>query len=123
MVIDANVLAALFLERRPHVRYALAEEEWSAPRIWRSEFISTLRKYVKAGLLPVEGAAAAHVEAEAQLRLCPDPEPLHVLKLSLKSGCSTYDCEYVAAAQATGEPLMTFDKDILNAFPAIARRP
>ena len=37
-----------------------------------------------------------------------------VLELARRSGCSTYDCKYVALAAALGVRLVTFDKGSLH---------
>ena len=42
---------------------------------------------------------------------------LDVFKLSKDSGCSAYDCEFIALAKDLGIPLITSDKKILKAFP------
>ena len=47
----------------------------------------------------------------------------HVLKLAQISGLSAYDCEYVALAQDLNLNLVTSDRQILQAFPAIAISP
>jgi hypothetical protein len=52
-----------------------------------------------------------------------DPEPADVLELAARSGCSTYDCEYAAVARALGVPLVTADKQVLQAFPGTAVSP
>ena len=44
-----------------------------------------------------------------------------VLRLAASSGCSAYDCEFVAAAQQLDAPLVTADRDLLKAFPALTR--
>ena len=44
-----------------------------------------------------------------------------VLTLASSSRCSAYDCEFVAAAQQLGVPLVTEDRMILSAFPVEAR--
>ena len=43
-----------------------------------------------------------------------------VLKLAAASGLAAYDCEFVALAQRLGVPLVTTDKKLLSAFPAVA---
>jgi predicted nucleic acid-binding protein len=43
-----------------------------------------------------------------------------VLELAGESGCTAYDCEFVALAQELGVALVTTDKQVLKAFPKIA---
>lgn len=43
-----------------------------------------------------------------------------VLSLATSSGCSAYDCEYVALAQDLGVPLVTTDRALVKAFPGVA---
>ena len=44
-----------------------------------------------------------------------------VLQLVLSNCCSCYDCEFVAAAQQLGVPLVTADRALLVAFHAVAQ--
>ena len=44
-----------------------------------------------------------------------------MLQLATSSRCSAYDCEFVAAAQQLGVPLVNEDRAILAAFPHLAR--
>jgi hypothetical protein len=44
-----------------------------------------------------------------------------VLQLVASSRCSADDCEFVAAAQQLGVPLITADRALLEAFPGIAQ--
>jgi len=43
-----------------------------------------------------------------------------VLDLAIASGCSGYDCEFVALAQHLEVPMVTADQKVLRAFPTIA---
>jgi hypothetical protein len=44
-----------------------------------------------------------------------------VLQLVAFSRCSAYDCEFVAAAQQLQVPLITADRALIAAFPAVAQ--
>jgi predicted nucleic acid-binding protein len=57
-------------------------------------------------------------EAEAKLHgkeQAADSE--EIIDLAIKSGCSAYDCEYVALARKLGVRLVTKDARILKDFP------
>jgi predicted nucleic acid-binding protein len=43
-----------------------------------------------------------------------------VIQLAAASGCTAYDCEFVALAQNFALPLVTMDKQILRTFPQTA---
>ena len=43
-----------------------------------------------------------------------------VLELATRSGCTAYDCEFVAVAQDLGVDLVTADQQMLAAFPSTA---
>ena len=46
-------------------------------------------------------------------------DPLRIMNLRLAGGCSSYDCQFVAAAERIGAKLVTFDKEVVRAFPTI----
>jgi predicted nucleic acid-binding protein len=127
MVIDTNVLAARYLGtgdlRERVMREIGTSQSWFSPPIWRSEFNSVLMKYLRHRGLQLEAAICAHAEAESAITLLRQPDPEEVLPLALRSGCSTYDCEYVVSARNAGLPLFTFDKRVIKAFPGTAREP
>jgi predicted nucleic acid-binding protein len=45
------------------------------------------------------------------------------LRLGAESGCTAYDCQYVALARQLDVPLVTHDRDVLRAFPETAIHP
>ena len=127
IVADANLLAYLVVEGA-HTSgacdVARLDDTWVAPRLWRSELMSTLGGYVRSGESGVAGALKRFAVAELAIGDREfDPEPAEVLELAARSGCSTYDCEYVAVARALGVPLVTADKQVLRAFPGTAVSP
>ena len=44
-----------------------------------------------------------------------------VLRLAAQSGCTAYDCEFVALAQKLAVTLITMDRALLRAFPEMAQ--
>ena len=125
IVVDTNVVTYLPL---PGPKTAMAEAlldhqpQWAAPPLWRSEFRNVLTGYLRRDLLPLPRAVALMQEAEETLAVHDEPvSSEHVLHLVNRSSCSAYDCEFVAAAQQLGVPLITKDRAILAAFPDVVQ--
>jgi predicted nucleic acid-binding protein len=123
IVVDVNVLAYLYLPG-PNTAAAesllLRDTDWSVPRLWRSEFRNILATYMRQGLLSLEQAIDIHKSAEDLLAVNEyEVSTLQVLRLSKDSGCSAYDCEYVALAQYLNVSLVTADKQLLKAFASV----
>ena len=127
IVADASVVGELLLGGRA-VKVAEAvfrrDAEWAAPLLWRSEFRSILAAYMCQRDLSLGDAWTAHELAE---RLFVGREFAvggeSVLRLVADSKCSSYDCEYVALAQGLASQLVTWDRQILREFPAVAVSP
>ena len=124
IVVDTNVLAYLLL---PGPKTELAEalllkdREWAAPPLWRSEFRNVLTGYLRRDLLQRSDAVALMKAAEAILSAHDESvSSEHVLELVSISRCSSYDCEFVAAARQLDVPLVTEDQALLKAFPDLA---
>lgn len=97
---------------------------WAAPLLWRSEFRNVLSSLVRRRSLSLEDAV--QIVAEAERALAGREYAVvshHVLRLAARSGCSAYDCEFVALAEDLGVPLVTGDRQVLRAFPAAAVAP
>ena len=125
IVVDTNVLAYLLLPG-PKTKLAeallLDQPRWAAPPLWRSEWRNVLSTYLRRDLLQLPQAVALMHRAE--VLLAGQDEPVasdQVLQLANRSRCSAYDCEFVAAAQQLGVPLVTEDRAVLVAFPDVAR--
>lgn len=127
IVADTNLLASLFL---PSAGTAVAEQvlrtdsHWSVPLLWRSELRNVLATAMRTRRLELNVALEILETAGAIVRgnehLVPDPR---VMALSAASGCSAYDCEFVALAEDLDAPLVTWDRQVLKAFPARAVAP
>ena len=103
LVADTNLLVYLLVtgERSAQAEQALRHDpHWAAPWLWRSEFRNVLALYIRNRHLALE--AAQRIMAEA-LDLMAGAEvhvaSSQVLDLAAASGCSAYDCEFVALAQ------------------------
>ena len=124
IVVDVNVVAYLYL---PGPFSAAAENllssnsEWASPRLWRSEFRNILATYMRKNLLSLEQANTIFTSANDLLSNNEyEVSTLQVLQLAHDSGCSAYDCEYVALAHHLKLPIFTADKALLKAFPEVA---
>lgn len=124
IVVDTNVIAYLFLQgaRTAQSEAILRRDaEWAAPYLWRSEFCNVLSLYLRQGTLSLVDAQSICREAETLLQGREyDVSSADVLALAASSGCSAYDCEFVALARRLGVALVTSDKKLLKAFPTLA---
>jgi predicted nucleic acid-binding protein len=124
IVADTNVLVYLYVrgQRTGQAEAAVARDPiWAAPLLWRSEFRNTLVGMVRQGAFRTDEAVRVTREVERWMRgreysISSD----QVLQLAAQSGCSAYDCEFVALAQELGIPLVTADRQVLTAFPDTA---
>ncbi|MCK6431706.1 MAG: type II toxin-antitoxin system VapC family toxin [Burkholderiaceae bacterium] len=121
IVADVNVIAYLYLPGKFSEKVEdllLRDGEWAVPRLWRSEFRNILSAYMRQKLLTLDAAMAIDARAEA---LVADNEydvsSLAVLKLAAESGCSAYDCEYVALAEHLDAKVVSADSKLRKAFP------
>ena len=124
IVADTNIIAYLFLEgeHTQKARQWLAmDSEWHVPPLWQSEFMNILALYMRKDLLSLKQAIAIQEQAASRLSQYEHkPSTRDVLTLAKQSGCTAYDCEFVATARALDCSLLTADKPLLKAFPNIA---
>ena len=123
IVADTNIIAYLFLdsEHTQKARQWLAmDSEWHVPPLWQSEFRNILALYMRKELLSLKQAIAIQEHAASRLSQY-EHQPLakDVLTLAKQSGCTAYDCEFVATARALNCSLITADKPLLKAFPNV----
>ena len=125
IVVDTNVLAYLWIPgERTAVARALvhADPDWQAPHLWKSEYTNVLVTLVRTGALTEHLAVQALDSSERQMTGNEHAvDPRAVLRIASTSGCSAYDCEFVALARHLGVPLVTADRRLAKAFPGEAR--
>ncbi len=124
IVADTNLIAYLYL-RGKHSEAAeeqlVKDPERAAPRLWRSEFRNILATYMRQGSLAFDDAVSIFQRAEALVAGNEyDVAARAVLQLARDSGCSAYDCEFVALAQHLGVQLVSADANLCKAFPDCA---
>ncbi len=127
IVADANLLIHL-LSREPESQQAravfVADGEWAAPLLWRSEFRNAMATAVRLRSITI-GDALERVRRAHAVLLGREFDVIsdRVLSLAAESGCSAYDCEYIDVAQRLAVPLVTSDRKLIRAFPRVAVSP
>ena len=124
IVVDTNLIGYLFLasDHSDLAENVLQRDtEWAAPLLWRSELRNVLATQVRTGRLALGDAQAIIAQAEELLRgLEFSVTSREVLRLAAASGCTAYDCEFIALANDLGVPLVTVDRQLLAQFPKTA---
>lgn len=120
IVVDTNVLAYLLIpgEYTECARKAYeVDSVWVAPLLWRSEFRTVLAtSMVERGLSPMKARELMDVASELMWNGEYEVRSGDVLDLASESGCSAYDCEFVALAIELCVPLVTADRGLARAF-------
>ena len=124
IVVDTHLIAGLWL---PCAHTDLAERtarkdpEWVTPHLWRSEFRNLLAGLIHKKQISLDLAFRLVEEAETFLTRheCAVPAK-KVMQLAATSGCSAYDCEFVALAMELDVPLVSTNPGVLAKFPGIA---
>jgi len=127
IVVDTNVVAR-FVVRGDGTTLAERvrdrDASWVAPPLLDSELRNVLATSMRARRITLEAALTAAAMADEVLDGPPrGVDPASVLELAERSGCTSYDCEFVSVALALGVPLVTSDRQVLAAFPETAVSP
>lgn len=121
IVVDTNIITYLFVkgDYTQQAEQALKKNDvWIAPILWQSEFRNVLAFYMRAQDLAFDQALKIMNQAVDLLDGNEyEVTSLDVLQLANESGCSAYDCEFVALAKDLGIKLLTLDKKVLKAYP------
>jgi predicted nucleic acid-binding protein len=127
IVVDTDVLAVFWIKtnRTPAAHQARRKDaDWIAPILWRSELRSVLCQHLVQGTLGLADAVWIAEKAESMMAGREHGvRSADVLKLTQRTGHSSYDCEYVALAEAEGIRLVTGDRKLTRLFPNVAVLP
>ena len=127
IVADTNLIANFYVtgQGTAHAEAVCRRDAvWVAPSRWRSELRNVLVGLVRLRRLPVDAAWRIAGEAERSMAGHEYAVASHdVLDLAVASGCTAYDCEFVAVAVTLGVRLVTDDTRVLKAFPLVAIAP
>ena len=94
------------------------DSNWIAPILWKSEFRNVLALYMRKDMIELEHARNIMEEAERLMQGGEYTVPSsQILSLVKSSGCTAYDCEYIALAKEFNIQLVTTDKKLLSSFP------
>ncbi len=120
IIVDTNVIAYLYLDG-PHTTLAEAhlqrDADWNVPNLWRSEFRNVLVGHMRRGDIGVDEALAIQTDAERLLEGSEHGVDTGlVLELAHRSGCTAYDCEFVALAMQLETRVLTMDRKLMAAF-------
>lgn len=129
IVVDTNVVAYHLLGT-PRFEVETAEllgsaDEILAPALWEAELANVVWMAVRAAVLPSHDAPARlALAARLGVRSVPIRTLWHgALVRSLQSGVALYDTLFVELADRERLMLATFDRKLIQAFPAFAKRP
>jgi predicted nucleic acid-binding protein len=124
IVVDTNVIAYFVIAGSLSPLAEQVREKdaaWAAPRLWRSEMRNLLALYLRQKTFDLEEIKVYINDAEVLLSNREfEVDSADVLELASKSGCTSYDCEFVSVAKRLNVPLVTADKKVLTAFPSVA---
>ena len=126
IVVDTNVIVYLFLpgEHTKAARRAFERDPaWVAPLLWRSEYRNVLATSLQGGHLEIDDAVGV-MDLASELMDGREyaVDSNGVLRLAQESGCSAYDCEFVALARELGIPLVTADRRVHSSFRNVTIR-
>jgi predicted nucleic acid-binding protein len=129
VVLDTNVLAYHLLGTPRFAGEAAAvlgaADEILAPAPWEAELANVVWMAVRLAVLPArEAPARLALAARLGVRSVPVRSLWRgALLRSVRSGVAVYDTLFVELADRERLSLATFDRKLIRAFPAIARRP
>jgi predicted nucleic acid-binding protein len=120
IVADTNLIAYFLINSgfTPDASAVYQKDpDWIAPLLWRSELRNVLIQSLRQALLSLDEIISIMNRAEGLMKDSGyQMDSLRVLRLAADSGCTAYDCEFVALALDLGIPLVTSDRALIEKF-------
>ena len=127
IVVDTNVLVYFYVDATQSGDVAMVrakDPDWHAPLLWKSEFRNAMAGYVRSDIMSFDQTIDVIQKAERMmLNREHSVDSTDVMRLVADSGCSAYDCEFIALANHLNVPLITSDSRLLRDFPDRALAP
>lgn len=124
IVADTNLLVYLLIDgplTPVAVRARAKDRIWAVPSLLLHEFLHVLSRQVARGNVHRDEAIRAYKRELSMVDVSDlQADPLAILNMVEQTKCSSYDLEYVWLAQELSVPLITADKEILQAYPGVA---
>ena len=124
IVADMNLVAYLLIDgtrTEAARRVRMRDADWKLPPLWRSELLNVLATSVRASVLDADEALRAWEVALDLFGMCEmEPGGARVLMAALEYGISAYDAQFAVLAERLGVTLVSGDKRLCAACPAIA---
>lgn len=125
IVVDTNIIAYYCMgedNAAAAEKLARTDGDWRAPELWRSEFRNVLAGHMRRRGMGLQLALATMERAERRMARRHDRVASEwLLPLIAESRCTAYDLEFVALARQLQAPLFTADRELLQAYPNVAR--
>lgn len=125
IVVDTNIIAYLIVrgeQTENATKAMMRDSEWHAPLLWRSEFTNVLAQHVRLRELPLASAKEHFHFAESLMKGREHAvDAREVLDVSISSGASAYDCEFIVLARDLRVDFVTTDRKLAVRFPEQAR--
>jgi predicted nucleic acid-binding protein len=124
IVADTNLVVYLpisgqFTQAAETIR--AGDHHWIVPSLFRFELMNVLTHYIRLGKLERDEGLRLFRRGTSLVTVSDfEPNVTEVFNLSVNSGCSSYDVEFVALAMHLGVRLVTADQQLLRAFPNTA---
>ncbi len=124
IVADTNVVAYFVIagENTAHAEAVRSRDaDWRVPGLFINEWLNVVTLHVLKKMLERDEAVRAYRRGLSLVRVHGGlPDPVRIINLHAASGCSSYDCQFIALAEDLGTRLVTADQQVVKAFPNVA---